>query len=591
MRAFITLLLLVCAGSLASPLSAAETVESQLKAMESDVAALKTIHKQILSQVKPKTGQALTVRLILTELIAWHDRWGSRKTAGLELTIYAFNGHILASPAIAPGWSQARHWTDASGLTVTPTSVKGTLKIVIGTGTGAHNAAAALDATIKGGTVTGTYRLDRRGGPVGRIAGSVSGTAGSDRTSFRLPPKPKEDPLASIHSYRYQKAQWLDRTSAALYQDIRAAAMARNNGVALAHARRLVRTFPATYPELPKLTKSGKVEKKGKAPTLDDATDDMMELGLEDEVEVPVVTRKKGKKGGSTKKRADGDDKIVKALLGFLAPIRERTSLRSSLAAAAGNGKVNTITGSQDTGDPHFGPWYGEGPLPSKGKQKNVVPAADGSWGIQLWPWVENWTCLGTFPADDGLVDTPALPEFISAAGSRYPVDRRWKGGKDNKAPDVFKAGPSEVEHGTGLVRAPWQTAFEDHGFKRINYELAQTYHVSEVFAEKPGEVWAGMTVDDHAKLWVNGKLVWRSPRDRNPWECQSTYVFKISLKKGANALVARCENLLADSCFCLRICIRGRPRPAAAAKAAVATLNDAHRKLGVPTKGTQGCG
>ena len=592
MRVSITLLFLVCVGSIALTLSAAETVEGHMKAMEADVAALKTIHRQVIAQVKPPPNGALTVNLKLNGVIGWRDRRGGRNTTDLALTIYWSGGKPLVSPATADGWTGTRHYTDASKLAVTPTSVKGVVRVLLAAGTRSQDISVTLDASINSGAVTGTYRVAGKGGSIARAKGAISGTARKETAAARLPSKPKEDPLASIESYRYQTAQWLDRLSAALYQDIRAATMARSHGIALAHARRMVRTFPASYPKLPKLTKSGKVENKS-APKLDDSADDIMGLGLDDDEEedIPVVRKKKkGKKGKAGKTSGGGENKLGASLLAYLGPIRERSSRRRLFAGFAANGVQKTaVAGDLDPGDPHFGPWYGEGPLPSKGRQENIVPASAGSAGMQDWPWVAGWLCLGTFPVDSGLLDTPCLPEFISSPGGEYPVDRRWKGGKNSKAPDVFRAGPSEIEDGTGLVRAPWQKSFEDHGHKRVNYDLAQTYHTAEVLAEKACELWAGITVDNHGKLWVNGRLAWRSPRDKNPWERQTTHIFKIALKQGANRLVARCDNETGDSCFCLRICTRGKPRPPAAAKAAVASFNEAHRRLGVPTKGTWG--
>jgi hypothetical protein len=54
--------------------------------------------------------------------------------------------------------------------------------------------------------------------------------------------------------------------------------------------------------------------------------------------------------------------------------------------------------------------------------------------------------------------------------------------------------------------------------------------------------VWIATGTDDYGKLWVNDALIWRSPKERKPYNATEN-IQLTNFKQGQNKILYRVEN------------------------------------------------
>lgn len=246
------------------------------------------------------------------------------------------------------------------------------------------------------------------------------------------------------------------------------------------------------------------------------------------------------------------------------------------MAAAAANqltlgaGRDSFVLGSLLVEDPEFGPWYGFEPLPERGDKVNIVPSGSGGEGAPHWPHVRHWRMVGPFrrgtfanlhmpdmfPVSPGILDVVAINTTLM---SGTQVKER------HSTPETSTWRDKLMEPASGVVR-PWRMNARGRGnipgLANATFFLATT-----IWAEEDAELWAGGRVDDACLLWVNERLVCSWPAPGAAASEESTALFKIKLRRGENRIVARLDNDRDWTGLSLRLCLRGKPRPAAAAR------------------------
>ena len=591
MRSYLAAGLLFALPLIAGAQTKSAEAEKKMRTLRAHVETLRKVRDQLRAAIKEPASPARVIEIQLKDAISSRDNWGKQGKIGVVVTLYEGGGKVFALPARDLYSNRIRHMIDASGLIVEQGRISGAMTIHFMSLKEAK-VVVTLDAGIEGEAVKGTYRMQTPevsvslgwgASPwVSPRDGKVDGTVRIADVTVKLPPTPEVNLMSgTVYHDKYDEARWLDQTSTVLFQEIRALAIARDNDVPFAHAWLMRLLVSPIYPALPNLSKSGKVRGKGKQPTMDDLLDDGMDLDLDAGEEPPTEE--------TAKAPEDNDEKLAEPFTKLVAPILDRVAQRTKLAQAAGARKGGKpMIGSQDAGDPLFGPYYGEGGLEKKGKRANVVPASAGSAGPQLWPWITNWETVGPVPVPYRGLDCTLLPDLVPPFGSDLPGDKSIQpGGKRDSPLDLFPSALAEIQGGTGFVRPATARSFEDHGPQRIKFENGTFYAASELNAEAAGDLWFGVILNDHGKLWLNGLLVWTSPMIKvRTWSQQETYLFKAKVRKGRNELLFRCDNDMGDAFFSLRVCTRGVPGAGAKLAAALAATQ---KKAGSPAAGIQG--
>ncbi|MCC5828597.1 MAG: hypothetical protein JJU36_04040 [Phycisphaeraceae bacterium] len=149
---------------------------------------------------------------------------------------------------------------------------------------------------------------------------------------------------------------------------------------------------------------------------------------------------------------------------------------------------------------------------------------------IDEWLYVDTWYIIGPFPSDR----------------RRTTLDTRFGPEVNVNLDDVF----------TGLDgrQLTWdfkQTGFVNPGGQRhahwkieprdvVGYGIY--YAFTEIYSDRPRQVWIATATDDYGKLWINDELVWISPTHRKPYNAMEN-IQLISLEQGQNRVLYRVEN------------------------------------------------
>ncbi len=567
-----------------------EDNDVSLAAMDADVVALAAMRDRCRAQIPaPSRADAkpLTISIPLPGLLSRPNRFGGVDRAHAVFVIRHFDGVTLADPLEGGSWKNRRHLVDASRLEVKPPQVKGALVIHLGENSG-DQFTLNLDAAIAGEKLEGAWSTPGLGDhPVQPANGTLQGATVREEPTVSKPfQRTKPSLELSPAQQHYAAMQAFDRASHDLYQEIRAALVARDTRISLPHALELCRVEAPTYPDLPEpATARDDGKNQGPGDSLDGPPIDAP----------PMASRKPAKrnpgKGKGETAEPPPSETTDQALARHLAAARERIAKRRSLAEAlAAGAPVPPIVGSQDPGDPQFGPWYGDQTLPNQDGKANLIPVDAGKPGNQLWLIVGDWLAYGPFVQFPRQAETPSLPEFIPGHDLVLPIDPRLvAGGRKAEASKRNLPARCEFESGPGYLRPPVWCTYQDHGTNRWDYPNSTFFATSTLTSASARELWLGVTVNDHGKLWINDRLVWTSPPGKDPRRMEETYIFRARVDAGANRLLFRCDNDLDHTWFSLRVCVRGEPRsPARIATDQAAT--DARRaKAGSPVAGITG--
>ena len=226
--------------------------------------------------------------------------------------------------------------------------------------------------------------------------------------------------------------------------------------------------------------------------------------------------------------------------------------------------------GRADQSDPLFGPYYSSTPLAG---EPSALPPEQAKAGPQRWQHIARWRVLGPFPQVRGRdLDTPALPDLVPAAGTGYTV-RPAELGRDYHPPADgllrWETVPSQAD---GTLRPPaWTWRRKRVGGRRSEefvLERSDTpgradtfwYAASEVVSPTARQVHMGLSAHDHAKLWINDRLVWVDEQREWGHRSGAVAVIHASLRKGVNRLLVRCRDDRGSSWVRVHVCTRGMP-------------------------------
>ena len=333
------------------------------------------------------------------------------------------------------------------------------------------------------------------------------------------------------------------------------------------------------------------------------------DLGLDgldglDDLDEPVIPRKKKKKSGK-KGKATGKGKAagnaVAESARILTSIRNRTTTMLKLAEKCGAGTETPdyALDSLDTGDPEFGPWYGEQALEVAKNGANILPGPISEEGLQDWRYVGNWSAFGPFPLTKFELLTPHLPEGVWVGDEIFRVDRetltRYSGkGERGWQPCSGMAGKSSTHGAFGYVCPPKWFSFNPYcgpmapvlGYREYankgHHGLpdSTTYLRCTVQSPCDQQVWAGLGINQRGRIWLGNKLIWQGPSEINPIAHESYMLLRIPFKKGANQLTLRLDVDFSSPYCWLRFCVRGKPRSAAEVKTKADAVAGVRSKL-----------
>lgn len=559
-RVVAMLLVLVCAVSRAEEDAGAlkKKIDAELKAMDTDLAAIRSI-RDTYRAAAPKGKPPITITLSFPNVVEWRNNIGDKKTAALTVRLRHFDGETLVEPATVVPWRTSLFPAQVSDLRIAPDSLSGVLGVQLDDD-GMEWVKFPFKGTIENGKVGGTWSTEGGSRPyVAPRSDALAGAVAVETSGLKEIPY-KESVEGSVAQSLYEHAQWYERCSQTVYNELRALVMARERKISLPHASRLISTDEMRYPPL---------KKESSKPEMSVDSLDVIDSGPAADTVVPAL----------------------KVVLSYVPAIRMRVADRrraaeTQKAADERGGKSSVVVGDGDSGDPWFGPWFGEESLATTGGRTNALPEDAGTDGVQRWPLVADWTCFGPYRLRQRLIDTPFLPEFFPAleCGNPFSNYREGATGVAGKSP-----GKPFVEAGFGRAFPPFTVPEELAKALPKEFPNSTMYALSSVFCPDEKELWVGVSVNDHGRLWINDRLVWTSPPARNARQVAATYVFPVRFAKGANKMLLRCDNDLDSTWFSVRICARGKPRPAEEAKRAVLAAEKRIRDAGLPYAGTVG--
>ncbi|MGD0898222.1 MAG: PQQ-binding-like beta-propeller repeat protein, partial [Thermoguttaceae bacterium] len=252
-----------------------------------------------------------------------------------------------------------------------------------------------------------------------------------------------------------------------------------------------------------------------------------------------------GRDGGTTLAKEDLAD-----ISGYV------TSLTAAAKAAAA-GEGTWLRGVQAPADPTFGPFGGSEALP-EGPKGYTLPADTGVPGPQKWCHLPEWLVAGPLSLSDNVDHNAAeAPDLFLSERGQYvlnpaclPKEQKPKPGED------ALAGWRPIKAPEGELEPAWS-----HAVGRGAFRGSLWFAAADVVSDKDREVWISVAAMDHAKLWVNGRLVWVGGELAWPYRHEQESIFRIALRKGTNRLLVRCREDRSLTWIRLHLCVRGQPK------------------------------
>lgn len=306
-------------------------------------------------------------------------------------------------------------------------------------------------------------------------------------------------------SEAYQEAANLQRAVAQTYREIRAAELARLQGISQEEARR--RTEEAALEEAanPPPTQGASLEQE-RAAQREIAAMVARAQRLLDQAQARPGAQAKAfieRMAGLAQEKAAGQSEDVAGLM--------------AAAGAAGPGEGRKPL----PGDPTY---LAPPPAPALSPEavRNALPgrrvATSGGPGAD-WMYVDTWYTIGPFPNPARKnINTPFPPETAVDLDAAYPGKNgktvRWKFVQSGK-PEVT---PANAE------------------------EYGVYYAYTELWFDQDRDLWVAVGSDDKSTLWIDGQLVWMSSDNLKGWQVGEG-LRRVHFKKGRNRLLLRCEN------------------------------------------------
>jgi hypothetical protein len=592
--------------------AAAPSAPEQLAALARDVAAIEAARDSLVTEARQKQGQVappLVAQLRFANLISFPARHGHLGKSDLEITLRRNGDRWLLGTASASQWHPGPSFVDGAGLSLKDNRLDGTVRVHLSFARGGfqhHCIESQLDiritAAIAGGKIEGTYltagvaplpdtpwtdhtsdgqgwRIDSS--PVPARQGAVSGTTRLAAMSPAVPQAPRSDLEEQWSAGAARKACWLEAKAVVAYRQIYACALAIDAGLALEHAWELSPSYAIERPEMkadkpapkpsPTPGKRPKPGGKGASPVTPKNTD------------LPDIGQPKDPFGDPDSAKRPDDAEDEKKLLSLLRPVAAHVAAMRRIAQGyrPGGPALPVVVGNSPCDDPTFGPWFGEEPLTGTKDSPNAVSAQLSTPGPVEWRRIAGWRFVGPFTATFRDCDAPALPEVVPAwdlaedgtsaysAPATQPqaatgpalVKKDSTKDDDEEIPDVPPPEPSASQFsGLGHTHPPtWLDP--EKGGRALGIACMSYYGAADLTLADEKELWLGITVNDGGALWINDRLVWKSPMRRNPRSESQTWLLKARLVKGVNRLVFRGDNHIDDTFLSVWVCARGGPQ------------------------------
>jgi len=209
--------------------------------------------------------------------------------------------------------------------------------------------------------------------------------------------------------------------------------------------------------------------------------------------------------------------------------------LSSAMKAAAATGTTGTGTGPDTQGGHGDGKGGPSGP---PGISPRYVKALPGrkilSRGTGAdWMLIDSWYCIGPFPNPmRRYMDSKLAPETVVDLDGAYrgKADKwvRWEFMQSVTMPCV----PLHAE----------------------TYAIYYAY--TEVYSDRPRDLWIAIGSDDKSKVWVEGHEVWVSGSQLKGWRVDEGFR-KVHFRKGYNRILLRLENGHGGTAFSVCICVK----------------------------------
>ncbi len=204
--------------------------------------------------------------------------------------------------------------------------------------------------------------------------------------------------------------------------------------------------------------------------------------------------------------------------------MKQAAAMGGSEGADGGDSAVSVASGEGEEEDPSAKPGGGSGrmswppkverdlkPIPGRKVSAKGLPAK--------WMYVDSWYVLGPFPNPKRINrDKKFPPESVVDLDARYV----GKGGK------VIR---------WEFVKSPGEQIIPPD-----NQEYAIYYAYTELWFERPMDLWVAVGSDDKSHLWVEDKPVWVSGSQLKSWQVAEG-LRKVHFKKGRNRILYRVEN------------------------------------------------
>jgi hypothetical protein len=208
--------------------------------------------------------------------------------------------------------------------------------------------------------------------------------------------------------------------------------------------------------------------------------------------------------------------------------------MKDSPGAASGLGQMGAGTGPQSTGT---GDGKG-GPSGPPGISPRYVKALPGrkilsSGQAADWMFVDSWYCIGPFPNPmRRYIDTKFPPETVVDLDATYT----GKGGQEIR----------------------WEFMQELHmPCVPLHAEPYAIYYAyTELYSDKPRDLWIAIGSDDKSKVWINDQQVWTSGSQHKGWRVDEGFR-KVHFRKGFNKVLLRLENGHLGTAFSLVVCAK----------------------------------
>jgi hypothetical protein len=146
------------------------------------------------------------------------------------------------------------------------------------------------------------------------------------------------------------------------------------------------------------------------------------------------------------------------------------------------------------------------------------------------WLFVDTWYTIGPFPNPMRInLNRKFPPETIVDLDATYP-------GKDGK-----------------LVRWEFVQAGRPMVIPANDEEYAIYYAYTEVYLDRPMDLWVAIGSDDKANVWLNGLPIWISGDQLKGWRVNEG-LRKVSFQAGRNRILYRIENGWLNTAFSLGV-------------------------------------